>query len=130
MSYLVLPCLLHLWCKHCAEFLYYFCKLKKSLIDITDITGRKRAIKHYIDEISSAVGSIDDVNTLDRILSLLMQATSSVKVLSSEDNTMEFEIKDHFAPTQKNETQLQFKKTCADPGRKSKQHIMRYACYD
>ena len=42
---------------------------------------------------------------------------------------MEFEIKDHFAPTQKNETQLQFK-TCADPGRKSKQHIMRYACYD
>ena len=115
MSYLVLPCLLHLWCKHCAEFLYYFCKLKKSLIDITDITGRKRAIKHYIDEISSAVGSIDDVNTLDRILSLLMQATSSVKVLSSEDNTMEFKIKDHFAPTQKMKHNCSLKKLVQIP---------------
>ena len=56
-----------------------------------------------------------------------MQATSSATALSYDDNTMEFEIKDHFAPTQKQETQPRFKKTYTDPGRKPKQHIMRYA---
>ena len=58
-----------------------------------------------------------------------MQATSSATVLSYDDNTMEFEIKDHFAPTQKNEIQLQFKKTCADPGRKPNQHNYYEVCY-
>lgn len=57
---------------------------------------------------------------LDRILSLLMQADTSCRVLDSETNIKDFEKKDTFAPAQKNETQLRFKKTCGNPGRKKK----------
>lgn len=60
---------------------------------------------------------------LDRILSLLMQADTSCSVLGSEtnkSNIKDFEKKETFAPAQKNETQLRFKKTCGNPGRKKK----------
>ena len=67
----------------------------------------------------------NDVNLLDRIRSLLMQAASSSKACTIDDNTDSFKIKDQFAPTQKNEIQLQFKKTSANPGRKPKL-TMRY----
>lgn len=53
-----------------------------------------------------------------------MQAASSARVPLNDDNITEFKIKDHFVSTQKNETQLRFKKTSADPGRKPK-HVMR-----
>ena len=59
-----------------------------------------------MDEINSAVVEIDDVNQLDRILSLLMQAASSSKACRTQHNSESFQIKDYFAPTQKNETQL------------------------
>ena len=62
----------------------------------------------------------DDVNLLDRIRSLLMQAASSSKACTTDFINESFKIKDQFAPTQKNETQLQFKKTSANPGRKPK----------
>ena len=67
----------------------------------------------------------NDVNLLDRIRTLLMQAASSSNACTTDDNTHSFKIKDQFAPTQKNETQLRFKKTSVNPGRKSKP-TMRY----
>ena len=56
------------------------------------------------------------------MLSLLMQVV--VRFLYT---SQAFTIKDKFVPAQKNETQLQFKKTCADPRRKAKILTMRYA---
>ena len=67
----------------------------------------------------------NDVNLLDRIRSLLMQAASNSKACTTDDSTDSFKIKDQFVPTQKNETQLQFKNTSAIPGRKPKL-TMRY----
>ena len=74
----------------------------------------------YVAEISTAVGKIDDVNQLDRILSRLMQTASSSKTCQTDHNTESFQIKDHFVSMQKNETQLQFNKTTTIPRRKSK----------
>ena len=80
---------------------------------------------HYIDEITSALNGIDDINVLDRMLSLLTQAASSNRI-PTHDTTQRFTVKDHFVPAQKNEIQLQFKRTCTNPGRKAKLVIMRY----
>ncbi|XP_065902011.1 uncharacterized protein [Dysidea avara] len=90
----------------------------------SDTAGKKREILHYVDEITFAVNNIEDTNVLDRMLSLLMQAASSSKVCTREETSQTFTIKDKFAPAQKNETQLRFKKTCADPGRKTKASTM------
>ena len=59
-------------------------------------------------------------DALDRVLALLAQASVSIKaaVAPVEDQPQRLEKKDHFSPTQKNETQLKFKKTTANPGRK------------
>lgn len=57
---------------------------------------------------------------LDHVLALLMQADASCKVLDDRSNIKEFERQDIFASAQKNETQLRFKKTCENPGRKKK----------
>ena len=54
-----------------------------------------------------------------------MQAASSSKACTTDGNTDSFKIKDQFAITQKNEIQLQFKKTSAIPGTKPKL-TMRY----
>ena len=63
--------------------------MKIKSIDITDITGTKREIKYYTDEINSTVENTNDVNLLDRIHCLLMQATSSYssKACTTEYNT-------------------------------------------
>ena len=90
-----------------------------------DIAGRKQEVMHYIDEITSALNGIDNINVLDRMLSLLMQAASSSRI-PTHDTTQIFTVKDHFAPAQKNKIQLQFKRTCTNPGRKAKPLIMRY----
>ena len=88
-----------------------------------DTAGRKKAILLYLDKIRSRIQEIDDQYILDRILSLMMQADTSSRVLESNSDTKEFEKKDTFAPAQKNEIQLRFKKTCGNPGRK-KRHIL------
>ena len=60
-----------------------------------------------------------DQHMLDHVLAILMQADSSCRVLEENDtNIKEFEKKETFAPAQKNEKQLVFKKTCGNPGRK------------
>ena len=47
-----------------------------------------------------------------------MQADASSRVSESDMDTKEFVKKNIFASAQKNETQLCFKKTCGNPGRK------------
>ena len=105
-------------------FMYSF--IQVALAINLDTAGKKREILHYVDEITFAVNNIEDTNVLDRMLSLLMQAASSSKVCTREETSQTFTIKDKFAPAQKNETQLRFKKTCADSGRKTKASTMRY----
>ena len=88
---------------------------------VTDIAGKKKAIQLYLDRIKNGVEEMHDQHMLDHILALLMQADASCKVLENRRaNIKEFEKKDIFAPAQKNETQLRFKKTCENPGRKKR----------
>ena len=74
--------------------------------------------------ITSDVQNVDDPNTLDRVLALMTQASASLAAAETFDHKQvnAFVKKDHFAPTQKNETQLRFKITTKPPGRK-KQHL-------
>ena len=62
------------------------------IIGFIDITGRKREIKYYLEEISCAVENANDVNLLDRIRTLLMQAASSSNACTTDDNTHSFKI--------------------------------------
>ena len=71
--------------------------------------------------ITSDVQNVDDPNTLDRVLSLMTQASASLAAAETFDHKQvnAFVKKDHFAPTKKNETQLRFKITTKPPGRKN-----------
>ena len=82
--------------------------------------GKKKAILHYLENIKSKIEDIDQPDALDRILALLIQADASTRILETEKTPREFETNDYFAPAQKNEVQLRFKKTCGNPGRKQK----------
>ena len=66
-----------------------------------DTAGRKKAILLYLDKIRSRIQEIDDQYILDRILSLMMQADTSSRVLESNSDTKDFEKQDTFVPTQK-----------------------------
>ena len=81
--------------------------------------GRKKAINRYLEKIKLGIEDTNEPNTLDRILALLMKVDASITV---SDSTIQekFDKKDHFAPRQKNETQLRFTKTIDNPGRKQK----------
>ena len=109
---------------HCS---HYIIELHKTISVATDIAGRKKAIQVYLDKIKNGIEKTNDQHILDRILSLLIQADTSYRVLESESETdiKEFEKKDTFAPAQKNEIQLRFKKTCGNPGRKKKHMPLR-----
>lgn len=93
-----------------------------------DVTGKKKAIHNLLDDIRDNIDCLDDPNILERVLALLTQASVGIKaaVPAPVDSLKEFEKKDYFAPTQKNETQLRFKKTSGNPGRKRKYVPMRY----
>ena len=54
-----------------------------------------------------------------------MKADASITA-SGSNIQQKFEKKDHFAPRQKNETQLSFTKTTNNPGRKQKYTPLRY----
>ena len=75
-----------------------------------------------MDEIKSSINDLNDVNGLDRVLTLLTQASASVKSAMKpvEVQQVQFERKDQFNTTQKNETQLRFTKTTANPGRRDR----------
>ena len=58
-------------------------------------------------------------------MELLIKADASITV-SDGNIQQKFEKKDHFAPRQKDETQLCFTKTADNPGRKQKYMPLRY----
>ena len=78
-----------------------------------------------MEKIKCSVASIDDPNTLDRILALMMKANASTAI-SDINPQSKFQKKDHFALRQKNEIQLQLTKTSENPGRKQKNIPLRY----
>ena len=80
------------------EYNYSICLL----LYIIDVLGRKNAINKYLEKIKCSVASIDDPNTLDRILALMMKANASTAI-SDSNPPSKFEKIDHFAPRQKNE---------------------------
>lgn len=94
-----------------------------------DSLVKKKTIKAYIDEISSHIDNVEDPNVLDRALVLLTQTSTVIKASESPEYThlKSFDKKDKFSPTQKNETQLHFKKTVGNSGRKKQTVIMRYS---
>jgi len=85
-----------------------------------DIAAKRKVVVSTLDEIKCGVEGLNDSDALDRILALLTQASASIKaaVIPVEYQPQRLEKKDHFFPTQKNETQLKFMKTTANPGRK------------
>ena len=95
------------------------------MFQIIDVLGRKKAINKYLENIKFSVDSIDDPNTLDRMLALLMKANASGTTISDRNPPYKFEKKDHFAPRQKNEIQFRFTKTSENPGRKQKNIPLR-----
>lgn len=77
---------------------------------------------------------IQECDVLNQVLSLVMQASAALKNVTTADNGMKtkllnFEIKDKFAPAQKNEVQVPLKKTSKEPGRKKKSKQLRYVQY-
>lgn len=97
-----------------------------NLFSYTEVSGRKKAINEYLQRIKLGIDCINEPNTLDRILALLIKADASITVPGSNIQ-QKFDKKDHFAPRQKNETQLSFAKTADNPGRKQKYIPLRYA---
>ena len=93
----------------------------------SDITGKKAAIGIYLNNIKGRIDDLNDANTLDRVLALLTKASAAIKAVAIHDSDLpnQFQKKDHFFPTQKNETQLVFKKTVTNPGRKKQHAPMR-----
>lgn len=94
-----------------------------------DVGGRRKGIIDYLQKINEKVYTTDDPSALDHVLSLLMQAAASMDVVTSQSENMPpFEVRDKFAPTQKNETQLKLWRTGKRPGRKCAKAILRYTC--
>ena len=75
---------------------------------ITDTSGRKKAIFECMKEMEVKVQSTEDPAVLDHILTLLMQAFTSMDAtsLDPDKNPIPFTVQDKFDPTQKIETQL------------------------
>ena len=96
----------------------------------TVVMARRNAIKQSVAMIASAVNEVDDLNALERVLTLLTKASDSLDAatLSCSTVLVPFDKKDHFGPTQKNETQLRFKQTIAKPGRKPQLLPIGYYC--
>ena len=72
--------------------------------------------------------SVDDHSILDHVLVTFMQLSRSIKSnIAKQDmvTNVDFEIKDNFAPAQKNERQLVFKKTTGSTGRR-KNNVLKY----
>lgn len=93
----------------------------------TDLQKKRKTIKTYIDEILSQIDDVEDHEVLDRAHTLLMQTSTAIKVTGNLEKTdlMNFTRQDKFPPAQKNEKQLQLKKTVGNPGRRKKP-VIRY----
>ncbi len=51
---------------------------------IADITGRKAAVEGYLQDIHTYVEGTSDPDVLDRVTSLLMQASAALKAVSTD----------------------------------------------
>jgi len=76
-----------------------------------------------LETIKTMSDNTNDSDLLDRVLCLLMQASAALKTVEqslpeNEKELSSFEVKETFAPAQKNEVQLRLWKTAKDPGRK------------
>ena len=76
-----------------------------------------------LEAIKTMSDNSNDSDLLDRILCLLTQASAALKtdeqsLPENEKELSSFEVKETFAPAQKNEVQLRLWKTAKDPGRK------------
>ena len=93
-----------------------------------DLNAQKKQIEHYLGEIQNAVQPIEECDVLNRVVSLLMQASAALKTVTTtvETKPLNFMIKEKFAPAQKNEVQVPFKKTSKEPGRKKQSKQLRY----
>ena len=86
-----------------------------------DLNAQKKQIEHYLGEIQNASEPIKECDVLNRVASLLMQASAALNTVTTteEIKPLNFVIKEKFAPAQKNEVQIPFKKTSKEPGRKN-----------
>ena len=82
-------------------------------------------MENYLQEIHKSVEETSDPNVLDRVISLMSQASAALRSVSAnpdESHLGSFEIKERFAPTKRNEVQLKLWQTAKNPGRK-RQHF-------
>ena len=92
---------------------------------IIALHGKRLTIRSYIDEIDKSVEEIDEAGILDHVIARLFPILTSLRASiagfrDNEDDSVDiqnFEIKELFAPSQKNERQLSFHKV-KTPGRK------------
>ena len=94
--------------------------------------GKKHAITTYLDEIGNSVENIDDEGILDHTIAKLLPIITSLRAhltqpIDDEDDVdiQDFEITEKFAPSQKNEVQLSFRKVNT-PGRKKTKLPFKY----
>ena len=68
-----------------------------------DLNAQKKQIEHYLGEIQNAVQPIEECDVLNRVVSLLMQASAALKTVTTtvETKPLNFMIKEKFAPAQK-----------------------------
>lgn len=92
-----------------------------------DLSGQKRSIEEYLHQVQQGIQSVQDSEVLNRVLNLVMQASSALKSFNNPNDPQHpFIVKDRFPPAQKNERQLQFKRTCDIAGRKKTRRQLRY----
>lgn len=88
---------------------------------------KKKSIMDHLENIKGHIHDVDDPDTIDRVYALLIQTNEAIRIAAANEDSQlkKFIKKDHFFPTQKNEKQLTFKKTTADPGRKKRSLSMK-----
>lgn len=97
-------------------------------IIITALDGKKKAIDLEIQSIIASLGTVEDHHVLDHALATLSQLSRSLQPHVrkwNEEECSDFVVKDHFAPSQKNEKQLVFVRTTASAGRKKKNNSLQ-----
>ena len=88
--------------------------------------GKKCTISTYLDEIGDSIEKINDEGILDHTIAKLLPVVTSLRThltqpSDDEDNFKDFDATEKFAPAQKNEVQLRFRKVNT-PGRKKTKH--------
>ena len=89
---------------------------------LLELCAQKKSIVQYLEEIWEAIQPVEESGVLEHVQSLLMQANTALKVASTTEAAYSkpFTKVEAFAPAQKNETQLRFKQTTGNVGRKRK----------